>query len=121
MKNIQTLLLFLFIGTGAIAQSGQLIIEGLNDNSKENIMILKKVTADGDLTYVIQKNKDGISQRIKNAITTKQAFNTARLWLNAKNGNRSVYKLFNVSISNYVDKRETEQFTLLFTKSEEAI
>ena len=121
MKNIQTLLLFLFIGTGAIAQGGQIIIDGLNDASTEKIMVLKKITADGDLSYVVQKNKDGISQRIKNAVTTKQTFNTARLWVNALNGNRFIFKLFNVTISDYVDKRDKEQFTLRFSKKEEAI
>lgn len=121
MKNIQTLLLFLFIGTGAIAQGGQLIIDGLNDASTEKIMVLNKISADGDLSYVVQKNKDGISSRIKNAATTKQTFTTARLWVNLLNGNRFIYKLFNVTISDYVDQRDKEQFTLLFTKSEEAI
>jgi hypothetical protein len=121
MKNILTLLLLLFIGTGAIAQGGQLIIEGLNDTPSEKIMVLNKISADGDLSYVVQKNKDGISQRINNAVTTKQTFNTARVWINALNGNRFIFKLFNVTISDYVDKRDKEQFTLHFTKQEEAI
>jgi len=65
MKNILIFFLFLFIGTAAIAQDGQLIIDGLNDDGSENIMVLKKVELEGSLTYVVKKNRDGISDKLK--------------------------------------------------------
>ena len=120
MKHIQILFLFLFIGTTAMAQDGQLIIDGLNDDSSEDIMVLKKVKLEGTLTYVIKKNRDGISDKLKKAATSGRVFDRARLWQNAKNGNRFVFTLTDVYISNYSGNRGTEQFTLHFAESEMA-
>ncbi len=118
MKHIQILFLFLFIGTTAMAQEGQLIINGLNDDVSEKIMILKKVILEGTLTYVVQKNRDGISDKLKKAATTGQTFEKARLWQNVKNANRFVFTLTDVYISNYSANRGSEQFTLHFANSE---
>lgn len=120
MKHIQILFLFLFIGTTAMAQDGQLIIDGLNDDASESIMVLKKVKLEGTLSYVAQKNSDGISEKLKKAATTGQIFDRARLWQNAKNGNRFVFILTDVYISNYSSNRGSEQFTLHFADSEMA-
>lgn len=120
MKNIQILFLFLFIGSTAIAQDGQLIIDGLNDDSSESVMVLKKVVLEGTLTYVVTKNRDGISDELKKAATTGQIFDRARLWQNAKNGNRFIFTLTDVYISNYTGDRGSEQFTLHFVNSEMA-
>ncbi len=67
-----------------MAQDGQLIIDGLNDDSSEDIMVLKKVKLEGTLTYVIKKNRDGISDKLKKAATSGRVFDRARLWQNAK-------------------------------------
>jgi hypothetical protein len=114
MKNIQILFLFLFIGTTAMAQDGQLIIDGLNDDASEKIMVLKKVELEGSLTYVVKKNK------LKDAATSGRVFDRARLWQNAKSGNRFVFTLTDVYISDYSGNRGEEQFTLHFTNSEMA-
>ena len=118
MKHIQILFLFFFIGTTAMAQDGQLIIDGLNDDASEKIMVLKKVTLEGDQAYVVQKNSDGISDELKKAATSGRVFDRARLWQNAKNGNRFVFTLTDVYISNYTSNRGSEQFTLHFAESE---
>jgi len=120
MKHIQILFLFLFIGTSAMAQDGQLIIDGLNDDSSEKIMVLKKVELEGALSYVIEKTRDGISDELKKAATSGRVFDRARLWQIAKNGNRFVFTLTDVYISNYSGNRGTEQFTLHFAESEMA-
>ena len=117
MKHIQILLLFLFIGTTAIAQDGQLIIDGLNDDSSDNMMVLKTVSLEGTLSYIVKKNRDGISDELKNAATIGRIFDRARLWQNAKNGNRYVFTLTDVYISNYIGTRGSEQFTLHFADS----
>ena len=120
MKNIQILFLFFFIGTTVMAQDGQLIIDGLNDDASEKIMVLKKVELEGTLTYIVEKNRDGISDEIKKAATSGRVFDRARLWQNAKNGNRFVFILTDVYISNYSGNRGSEQFTLHFADSEMA-
>lgn len=103
-----------------MAQDGQLIIDGLNDDSSESIMVLKQVTSEGSLAYVVQKNSDGISDELKKAATDGRVFDKARLWRNAKNGNRFVFTLTDVYISNYTSDRGSEQFTLHFLNSEMA-
>jgi len=118
MKHIKILFLFVFIGTTAMAQDGQLIIDGLNDDASEKIMVLKKVTLEGTLTYIVQKNSDGISDRLKKAATTGRIFDRARLWQNAKNGNRFVFTLTDVYLSNYSSNRGSESFTLHFANRE---
>ena len=103
-----------------MAQDGQLIIDGLNDDASEKIMVLKKVELEGTLTYIVKKNRDGISDEIKKAATSGRVFDRARLWQNAKNGNRFVFTLTDVYISNYSGNRGSEQFTLHFAESEMA-
>jgi type VI protein secretion system component Hcp len=120
MKHIQILFLFLFIGTTAMAQDGQLIIDGLNDDASESVMVLKKVTLEGTLTYIVQKNSDGISDELKKAATDGRVFDRARLWRNSKNGNRFVFTLTDVYISDYSTNRGSEQFKLHFVDSEMA-
>jgi type VI protein secretion system component Hcp len=120
MKNIQLLFLFLFIVTTTMAQDGQLIIDGLNDDASKSIMVLKKVELEGTLSYKVQKNSDGISDELKKAATNGRVFDRARLWRNSKNGNRFVFTLTDVYISDYSANRGSEQFTLHFIDSEMA-